>query len=59
MCSGKLIQGYSSLWTAKKECKKDAKCNGIVNIGCKYEMFWTCNGKIKQNSMANMKSCAS
>ena len=47
VCSGKVINDFVSLSIAKEECKKDSICNGIFDVDCDGEMFWTCSGKMK------------
>ena len=47
VCSGKVISDHVSLSIAKEECIKDSRCNGIFDVGCSAEMFWTCTGNMK------------
>ena len=49
-CSGKIIEGYTSIYDAYKSCKKDNSCTGFFDASCDGNLFWTCGGKIELNS---------
>ena len=58
-CLGNVLEGFSSLPSAKDGCKDDQNCNGIFDVGCDNKLFWTCHGKIApgKHEIAK-KSCA-
>lgn len=49
VCSGKVIEAYSSFPAAREGCKNNDICNGIFDAGCDDENFLTCQGKIKSH----------
>ena len=58
MCNGQAIKGYVSLSAAKEACSKDVSCNGIFDVLCDNDMYWTCEGKIEPDLSSSSKSCA-
>ena len=58
-CFGKIIEGYYSFSEAQGACKYDNNCNGIVDVNCDSDLFWTCRGEIGLGlEKAVKKSCA-
>ena len=58
-CSGNVIQQFNSIHDAYNACKRDDKCQGIVDAGCDNFIFWTCGGKIEPDPNKLPKtSCA-
>ena len=58
-CVGNVLEGFSSLSSAKDGYKDDKNCNGIFDVGCDDELFWTCRGKIELGTNEiTKKSCA-